>query len=127
MEIISPLMLYFWTRLDGIINASIAICITTVLLFVFGLVWSLSNGFGELDMKSPDDLLWLKKIKALLPIALLIIVISSSVCLFLPNKKDAAMIWIIPKLANSETLQREAADIYDTAKEALKTYIGEEK
>jgi hypothetical protein len=54
-----------------------------------------------------------------------------SLCLWclIPSQKDAAMIWVIPKLAtveNVELLQGEAAEIYKLAKQALKESVGVE-
>jgi hypothetical protein len=48
-------------------------------------------------------------------------------CLFLPSSKTAAAIIVLPAIANNETVQTEAADLYKLAKQAMQKAVGEEK
>lgn len=46
---------------------------------------------------------------------------------FLPSTKTAAAMYIIPAVANNETLRQEASELYGLAKEALKEAVGHEE
>lgn len=46
---------------------------------------------------------------------------------FLPSSKTAAAMYVIPAIANNETLRSEAGDLYKLAKEALKQAVGSEE
>lgn len=45
---------------------------------------------------------------------------------FIPSTKTAAAMIVLPAVANSETVQTEAADLYRLAKKALADAVGEE-
>ena len=144
MEVISPWILYFWTKLDslkvllglpGYSMAFIGIFITIVVM---------TNAFGDWNSSDeyPDDpneytdrkdsfyyaAYKTKKFRArlskysktMLVIGTLMILVSTAI----PSKKDMAIIYVIPKIANNTTLQQEGAEIYNLAKSALKEYAG---
>ena len=118
---ISAWELYWWTRLEVIGPvAFFSLLVLAGLAFVYCI--SVKKGVGysgtDADVKRAkfikDSFLW----KALL------VFIAAS--LFIPSKKDAAMIWIIPQMAtieNAELLKGEAAEIYKMAKDALKDVV----
>lgn len=47
-----------------------------------------------------------------------------SLAVFVPSSKTAATMLILPAIANNETVQQEAGELYKMAKEALKEAIG---
>ena len=104
-------MIYLWTRLD-VVNG---FCITgfIISLIVFGISLAL---FAEID--ELED--WWKKIGKKTIFALCLF---SMLLIVIPTKKDAAMIYVIPKIAQSETfnaLSKETPEITKLALEALK-------
>ena len=104
-------MIYLWTRLDVVNGFCIAGLITSMI--VFGASLALFDGNDELD--SWWGKVGKKTIFALCLFSMLLIVI--------PTKKDAAMIYVIPKIAQSETfnaLSNETPEITRLALEALK-------
>lgn len=52
--------------------------------------------------------------------AAVILVVSGLLAAFTPSSSTAAAMIVIPKIANSETIQKEAGDLYDIAKDALR-------
>jgi hypothetical protein len=60
--------------------------------------------------------------KAAIP--LLICIILSAL---LPDSKTAAAMYVIPAIANNETIKAESKEIYELAKEGLKKLVEEKK
>lgn len=109
MEVINPWFLYLWTRLDA-------------LNFIFGFgggMLLLAHLFyipvwGECAVETePTVIKWFKRTLSASIIMILLFVA-------IPTKKDAAVIYIIPKIVNNETIQQEAGELYKIAKDALK-------
>lgn len=112
----TSLMIYLWTRADIVVNISFGFA------FLFGIVSALC-GFGFLTAISEGDedaARLLKKVLKGLFTAFILCMISGIV---VPSKKDIAMIYIIPKMAQSETfnaISKETPEITKLALEALK-------
>ena len=146
MEFIDPWFLYFWTRLDSIHNilfnivffGAFSALITCIIIFSNGLgEWSWIDKFDFEKSPENDDRDYdysfnkAKKIKAALIkykriciTAIVVVMMSSFLMAAIPNKKDMAIIYIIPKIANNEKIQNESIDIYNMAKAALREYSG---
>lgn len=97
MNEITPALIYWITRLDGITTATGLILFfglfATVSAYVFGLVAS----FNEEDYIA-DPLF--KFARRVLPV----VVVAGLLNIFVPTKKDMAAIIVVPKIANSETV-----------------------
>jgi len=99
----SYLGLYLWTRLDG-------------LLFVFGFVAVVSGilamfagcGCAATAETYGTESSEFRKIIPVFKKLLLVCVIATTVAVMTPNKKDAALIYVVPTLAKSETIQEVA-------------------
>ena len=111
-------MIYIWTRLDPIL---ISVVIGTIVSGIVGSLCSVgysverSTYSGETD----DAKLFKQIVKKCFPI----FVVCLLLWVFVPSKKDAAMIYIIPKMAQSETfnaISKETPEITKLALEALK-------
>ncbi len=59
------------------------------------------------------------KIKQGRNIAFIIFVVCVILHSLVPTKEEAAMIYVVPKLTNSEQLQKEAGEIYIIAKDYM--------
>jgi hypothetical protein len=103
--------LYLWTRLDGFQILFIGLASVSLLVAFVTTIEEISG--------------WLPYRKYMVAITMFFAFLA----VLMPSKKDAAMIWVIPKLAtveNVELLQGEAAEIYKLAKQALKESVGVE-
>ena len=111
-------VIYIWTRLDPIVLASI------VGTIAFGLICTIASICYSAEINSfggdTDDAKMCKRIiKKCLPV----FIISTLVWIFVPSQKDAAMIYVVPKMAQSETfntISKETPEITKLALEALK-------
>lgn len=114
----SAWLIYIWTRLDPILTAVI---IGTIASGMVGSLCSIgysverSTYSGETD----DAKLFKQIVKKCFPV----FVVCLLLWVFVPSKKDAAMIYVIPKMAQSETfntISKETPEITKLALEALK-------
>jgi len=134
MDMISPWMLYFWTRLDAIHTLFFNIAFFGV-VFALGLaLFAYSNCFGEWTWvyecnyeekheKGAQEIRdrissYKNAAKKLIIIGFLSIFLMVAI----PSKKDMAIIYVIPKIANNEVIQKESVEFYNIAKNALKEY-----
>lgn len=109
-------MIYLWTRLDIIVI--LFGILSAVFLFVLSLLCMAYCGCDKNNDK--DTIKFLKKI---IPKFFLSFIVFLCLAILLPMKKDAAMIYIIPKMAQSETfnaISKETPEITKLALEALK-------
>ena len=105
-------MIYLWTRLNYI-NGFFILLFIGFLASAFGYAMIASESYGE------EGRGLLKKAKKFVLFSLLPVI---AFC-FTPSQKDAAMIYIIPKMAQSETfnaISKETQEITKLALEALK-------
>lgn len=114
----SAWLIYIWTRLDSVVIASILVSVA------FGLICAVASICYSAEINSfggdTDDAKMCKRIiKKCLPV----FIISTLLWVFVPSQKDAAMIYVIPKMAQSETfnaISKETPEITKLALEALK-------
>ena len=114
----SAWLIYIWTRLDPILCASI---ITSI---VFGAMSALFSLFLAVETSEyggeTDDA---KMCKYVVRKCLPVFIVSVVLWVFVPSQKDAAMIYVIPQMAKSETfnaISKETPEITKLALEALK-------
>jgi hypothetical protein len=110
MEIINPWHLYLWTRLDSLQD------LFEVFAFFIGpLLLAWIPLFSDRDTRA-----WSKQWgRFFLPVHFIFFIFLILGAVLIPSKKDMAIIYIIPKIANNEVIQKEANEIYQIAKEAL--------
>ena len=111
-------LIYLWTRLDPILTASV---ITSV---ISGMLSAISSFCYGIEVSSygadTDDA---KFCKFILKKCLPVFIMSVTLWVFVPCQKDAAMIYVVPKMAQSETfnaISKETPEITKLALEALK-------
>lgn len=114
----SSWMIYLWTRLDPILAASIiAAVISGALSALCSICWSIEKtSYGE----ETDDA---KLCKGIVKKCFPVFILSAILWVFVPSQKDAAMIYVVPKMAQSETfntISKETPEITKLALDALK-------
>lgn len=96
------LLIYIWSRLDNIGSCFLFIFLATALccLWLCWLYISSYEGLLELDNIEPDERrgTYKKYLKIMLPIA----ITSFCILMLLPSKKDAVLIYTLPKVINSQ-------------------------
>jgi hypothetical protein len=120
---LTPFNLYLIMQLDNIRNAMIIPIIILILLTVAGFIMMMSNiinsDIPEKQFGDPWHILG-KKIfrRAGLGSAFVLALIA-----FLPSSRSAAVIVVLPAIVNNEAIQKEAADLYQLAKEGLRRLV----
>ena len=114
----SAWLIYIWTRLDPILAAAV---IGTIASGAISALCSICYSIEQTSYsEETDDAKLCKQIvKKCLPVFVVCILLW----VFVPDKKDAAMIYVIPKMAQSETfnaISKETPEITKLALEALK-------
>jgi hypothetical protein len=133
MEVISAWELYLWTRLDGIISLLSGWTTFAIIVLALGVIFC---AIGRVMCASwlvdyPSDTIVKKRLyfcdaffkSKLVWIGGVFVVVLSILTAFIPTKKDVAIIFILPKIANNQTIQQEAGEIYSIAKEALRELV----
>lgn len=114
----SGLLIYIWTRLDPILTASVITAIASGLICILcSIAWSVET--AEYSGETDDAKIYKVIVKKCLPV----FIVSVILWVFVPCQKDAAMIYVIPKMAKSETfnaISKETPEITKLALEALK-------
>lgn len=109
----TTLGIYFWTRLDIILF--IFVLLTIISLIGLGVVLAHSQMIEMTQDEGTKDR-WIRNL-------LITFIISLTVAVLIPSKRDAAMIYIIPKMAQSETfkeISNNTPEITKLAIDALK-------
>lgn len=109
----TTLGIYLWTRLDIILF--IFVLLTIISLIGLGVVLAHSQMIEMTQDEGTKDR-WIRNL-------LITFIISLTVAIVIPSKKDAAMIYIIPKMAQSETfkeISNNTPEITKLAIDALK-------
>lgn len=122
--------IYWITRMDGIHDFLIVLCIITGILAVLILITFFST---FMVYEGKEEFLPAMKFELrafLIGIVLFVVFFLASV--FIPTTKEMALIKVLPAISNSrfvsEELPKEAGEIYMLAKEALKEkLVGEKK
>lgn len=124
----STLMLYLWTRLDilhGICEAIIAIAGACSIMFGIGYA---ANREESLDFRSDSASAKANWYRGVCKKCLLSVALALSLILLVPSKRDLAIIYVVPKIIQSETIQaisKETPEITKLGLEALKGYLEE--
>lgn len=111
-------MIYLWTRLDPILAASV---ITAIISGMLSAVCSICYGIEFSSYGEDTD--GAKFCKYILKKCLPVFIVSVILWVFIPCQKDATMIYVVPKMAQSETfnaISKETPEITKLALEALK-------
>lgn len=122
--------IYWITRMDGIHDFLIGLCIITSILAVLSLIILFSTFMACEGKEEFHKAMKLELRACFISIALLVVFFLASV--FIPTTKEMALIKVLPAISNSrfvsEELPKEAGEIYMLAKEALKEkLVGEKK
>lgn len=104
----STFFVYLWTRLSVLIGFSITTIIAIITLTIVFTMYSI----GE---DSDINVRFLKS-----KITIILASISILILLFVPSKKDAAVIYVLPKIANSEIVQSIPEDLTELYKVGIK-------
>lgn len=110
MEIISPWALYWILQLDTIGMASSFIAFMG--LFAVPFVW----GFSIFEVR--NFLAYLAS-----SVLTVVWVIAVMAAVFLPSTKNMAAIIVVPAIVNNATVQNEASEIYQLAKQAMRNAV----
>lgn len=131
---ITPGLLYWLTRLDPLRESMIWLIIMLAAAAVMVGICTLffsdpSTSCGEEDRKK-SKVLAVKCVRLSVSFAVLFLV-SIFVRSLIPTTKEAAVIYCVPAIANSEfvseTLPSEAKELFSLAKDWLKAAVGPEK
>lgn len=112
-------MIYLWTRLDPILIASAITAVVSGIISALcsiGYIVEVSSYVGETDDAK-------SLIKVIVKKCFTVFIASLILWVFVPCQKDAAMIYVVPKMAQSETfnaISKETPEITKLALEALK-------
>ena len=122
--------IYWITRMDGIHDFLIVLCIITGILAVLSLIILFST-FMVCEGKEEFHKAMKFELRAFL-IGIVLFVVFFLASVFIPTTKEMALIKVLPAISNSrfvsEELPKEAGEIYMLAKEALKEkLVGEKK
>jgi len=118
MEITST-MLYLITRLDNIQIISGILMIAGIIGIVIGLVIYTDNYSSNQDIG-----------KKLLIISIIIIIINLFIAILTPTTKEMATIIILPRITNSdsiEKIQKDSGELYGLALDKLKEMLKNEE
>lgn len=119
--------IYWVMQLDSIGCAFLLVAIATLAVGASALVGAMLNrdmrSFWEdtpesKSYKKYDGKVagWARIAKRTAPVGLVLLVLAA----FIPSTKTAAMMLVIPAVANNESIQREAGELYSIAKDALR-------
>ena len=120
---ITPSMMYWFTRLDGITTlfAVITFCGAFALLFL------IAGYYAKNDGKSTDDENDYRLFSSVLKWFVPIWVVALLGLLFVPNSKQMAMIYVVPALTESQVVKQDIPELYDLGVNALKDWLKQTK
>lgn len=105
----SAWLIYLWTRLDSLnilLNlSSIVLLLITIIFFLVGKI-SLDNSLITMSKRAGIT-------------GIVVIVLS----VLTPTKKDTAIIYVVPKLVNSEIVMKDCPELAKLGIEALKQQL----
>lgn len=128
MELINPWLLYLVMQADSIITSVRIFGMFTMIAAIacgataIALTPDTSYDYHRRGNRVPDDE-EISRHKSLIKWAVRFTAAAAllfSVAFFIPSTKTAAVLLVVPTLANNPTIQKEAGDIYTIAKEALR-------
>lgn len=108
MDAISPWTIYWVMQLDsiGVAVGHMSFVGAFILLLAWVYLVAEADSLAGYIAASAATLVWL-------------VVLAAAI--FLPSTKTAAAMFVIPAVANNQTIQREAGELYDLAKQALRS------
>ncbi len=118
----STALLYLILKADDIRGLLIGITI----LFAVAIATNFFNFVVFNDTPKQYDEMWpiTKKIFFYLIPSFFIFLVLAVIC---PTTKQAAVLYALPKIVNSETIQQESRELYDLAKQGLERLAGSAK
>lgn len=126
MEIINPWLLYLVLQADSIRSFidSLGKFITLAgvmawMAYIIALIICMADSYDQMY----TTLVGIWKRMAVLPVLAIMFLMAAAA---IPSTKSAAMLLVIPTLANSEVVQQEARELYDLAKLGLKELVVQE-
>lgn len=106
--------LYWITRLDGLKDMLVGAAVMTMFGILALLFWVFTRAIDE-DKNLTTPVLR-QAFFVLVPMCFLL----SVVFILTPTTKEAAFIWLAPKIYNNETVGKEAGEVYGLMKDWLK-------
>jgi len=116
--VISPWTVYWIMQLSTIKLALILLPVAS--FFVVGFLGCATDGDAVYDERAGKFLKWTK-------IWLAWVIACFAIAPFVPSSKTAAAMVLIPAIANNETVQKEAGELYQLAKDGLKELVKPEE
>lgn len=102
-------MIYLWTRLDIVIGFS-------VVIMIFSTMGLVSSMFGALLCFDDEEKAFFKK---MVKPCFVVLIVSCLSVLLVPSKDDMALIYVVPKMAQSETFKHVAESTPEITKLGL--------
>jgi hypothetical protein len=129
--VISPWTIYWIMQLDAIGSAiggvSFFSAAGAALLFALGgMNRHFATSYPMLDSAKREEsnaVVQFKYGRRIATVAVLAVLVNA----FLPDSKTAAAVVLIPAIANNETVQKEAGELYQLAKDGLRELVKPEK
>lgn len=110
---ITPSLIYWITRLDAVRQAAGTLCVLSVLAVAAGL-FALFICTAD-DVPDPFRSIW----RNVTRVAAVVLAVSGLVLVLTPTKREMAAIIVVPKIANSETVEDIGASVKTLAVEWL--------
>lgn len=121
---LTPSDVYWITRLDnfGCIGwIVIFICIVVAVCFIVNTDWEALD--NEKSYAYEDSRLKLKYIKR----CGLVLAVTVGILAFIPSTKEAAMMYALPKVVNSEVVKEDIPELYELGIKAAKEWLSVEQ
>ena len=115
---ITPTMMYWFTRLDGLHTFFCVGTFFTTIAFIFILGFFIASKFDD-SCEEPIKKLMSSLFKIITPVWLLFL----SGVLFVPTTKEMAMIYVVPQLTESQVVKQDIPELYDLGVNALKEWL----
>lgn len=119
------MQMYLWTRLDAVGGLAQAVAVLTFMGAAISLLLSFDP--PPLFLEKNEEAELKTRAKGICKRLFAVAFVACAVAVLLPSKRDAAMIYVVPKLDNSEVIKRDIPDIYNMAIERLKNELAVEK
>ena len=126
MQIITPMELYWITRLDNI-NVACAILLT---VFAISMIMSGSILFGDVNIDYEQHKLNKKARRYTLltfRLSVFAVFLLISAVVLIPSTKEMAIIKVLPAIVNNPSVQKECSDLYRLAKNGLQELVTSDK
>jgi len=108
---------YLWTRVEALYVVCNILAIGSTISFIVLKVFQIVNEDME-DIRSANILG--KNAKK----CLFIMLVFCPIAMVVPSQSDFAMIYVLPKIANSSVIQQDVPEVYNLAIDQLKKTLG---